>query len=193
MKGPSFLQDMERATGERISACYQCYRCSNSCPVVTDMDIMPHRLIRYIILGEREKVLGANTMWTCLQCLTCSMRCPNDIDVARVFNTLRSASVEAGRPAAKDLWHFDRIFLESVRRHGRLHELEAVMRYKLLKKSLFDDTKMGLSMFTKGRMGILPHNIRDRGGLRRLFQKAERLSAVSAHSATVNGEGKTEN
>jgi heterodisulfide reductase subunit C len=77
------------------------------------------------------------------------------------------------REAEKDTWAFDSFFLDSVRKHGRLHELEAIMKYKLAKKDFFSDTKMGIGMFTKGRMGILPHNIKDRKELKEMFKKIE--------------------
>jgi hypothetical protein len=47
------------------------------------------------------------------------------------------------------------------------------MKYKLSKKDFFSDTKMGLDMFTKGRMGMLPHNIQDRKALKETFDKIE--------------------
>lgn len=167
-----FLHEMEKATGEKISACYQCYKCTTGCPVVAGMDIYPHRIIRHIILGNKDRVLGSRTIWTCLQCTTCSVRCPNDIDVARIFSALRKMSVREGRAAEKDTWRFDEIFLESVQRHGRLNELEAILRYKIDKKDLFSDTKMGVGMVKKGRIGLLPHNIKDRKGMKEIFRKA---------------------
>jgi heterodisulfide reductase subunit C len=141
--------------------------------VAADMDIYPHRIIRHVILGDREKVLRSKSIWTCLQCVTCSVRCPNDIDIAHVFDTLRKIAVAEHREAEKDTWAFDSFFLDSVRKHGRLHELEAIMKYKLAKKDFFSDTKMGIGMFTKGRMGILPHNIKDRKELKEMFKKIE--------------------
>jgi heterodisulfide reductase subunit C2 len=170
----SFLKEMEEATGEKISTCYQCYKCTVGCPVVREMDVYPHRIIRQIILGEREKVLASKTFWTCLQCTTCSVRCPNDIDIALVFDTLRKVAVREGKAAEKDTWLFDEFFLESVKRHGRLHEVEAILRYKLEKKNYFEDSKMGLGMFLKGRMGILPHNIKDRGRVKDIFSRTEK-------------------
>jgi len=161
MDNLDFLHEVEKATGEKVSTCYQCYKCTAGCPVVADMDIYPHRVIRHIILGNRDVVLKSKTIWTCLQCVTCSVRCPNDIDVARVFDALRKISVREGKMAEKDAWRFDEIFLESVQRHGRLHEMEAILRYKIGKKDLFSDTKMGMGMVMKGRMGLLPHNIKD--------------------------------
>ena len=168
-----FLHEIEEASGEHISTCYQCYKCTNGCPVADEMDMLPHRIIRHIILGNREKALASKAIWTCLQCVTCSVRCPNDIDVAHVFDTLRKISVQEHCEAEKDTWLFDNLFLESIKKHGRLHELEAIIRYKIAKKDLFSDTKMGLGMFLKGRMGILPHNVKDREALKEMFSKAE--------------------
>lgn len=173
MNDLSFLKEIENKSGERVSTCYQCYKCTVGCPVAREMDIYPHRIIRHIILGDREKVLTSGTIWTCLQCTTCSVRCPNDIDITHVFDTLRKISVAEHKEAEKDTWAFYRYFLDSVKKHGRLYELEAIMRYKIMKKDFFGDTKMGLGMFTKGRMGILPHNIKDRKTLKEIFGKTE--------------------
>jgi heterodisulfide reductase subunit C len=171
MDDGSFLDELEVSSGERISSCYQCYKCTAGCPVVREMDIYPHRIMRHILLGNREKVLQSKTIWVCLQCVTCSIRCPNDIDVAHLFDTLRKRAVKEGKAADMDGWTFDRFFLESVERHGRLHEIEAILRYKMKKGNLFGDARMGTGMFLKGRMGVLPHNVRDRERMREIFKK----------------------
>ena len=177
MNDLTFLKEIEKASGEKVSACYQCYRCTNGCPVAAEMDVYPHRIIRHIILGDREKVLKSKTVWTCLQCATCSIRCPNDINIAHVFETLRKIAAAENTAPDKATWTFDKLFLENVRKHGRLHELEVVMKYKLAMKDLFGDVagemKMGLGMMTKGRMGLLPHNIKNRAALKEVFKKLE--------------------
>lgn len=173
MDSLEFLHEIENASGENISSCYQCYKCSNGCPVATEMDVLPHRIMRYILNGNREKVLGSRSIWMCLQCMTCSVRCPNDIDIAHVIDTLRKMSAKLNMEAEKDMWLFDNLFLESVKRYGRLYELEAIMKYKMLKKDVFGDTKMGIDMLLKGRMGILPHSIKDKKMLRAIFKKVE--------------------
>jgi heterodisulfide reductase subunit C len=82
------------------------------------MDILPHQLMRYVILGDREKVLGSETIWVCIQCMTCSVRCPNGIDVAHVIEGLRRLAAEEHGEAGRDSWEFDKSFLDSVRRRG---------------------------------------------------------------------------
>lgn len=167
----SFLKEIETVSETAVSECYQCCRCTNGCPVVRDMDIAPHRIIRYIIDGEREKVLSSKTIWVCIGCITCSSRCPNGVDVARVMEVMRKLSIEAGLEAARDTWRFDELFIESVARHGRLYELGAILRYRLHKKELSDDAAMGLDMIKKGRIGLFPHNIKDRDVLETAIRK----------------------
>ena len=173
MNNLEFLHETEKASGEKISICYQCYKCTNGCPVAAEMDIVPHRVIRHIILGNKEKVLTSKGIWTCLQCITCSVRCPNDIDVARVFDTLRKVAMEEKKAADTDSWKFSELFLESVEKHGRLAEMETMLRYKLEKGGLFADMKAGARMLLKRRMGILPHNIKDRKVFREMLVKAK--------------------
>jgi heterodisulfide reductase subunit C len=84
---------------------------------------------------------------------------------------LRKIAVKEYKEAEKDTWKFDQYFLDSVQKHGRLYEIETMLRYKMDKKNLFEDTKMGMSMFLKGRMGILPHNIKDRKALKEMFER----------------------
>jgi len=171
MPRPSFLDEIETRSGVPVSVCYQCCRCTNGCPVAGDMDIVPHRVIGYILSGEREKVLASASPWTCLVCATCSLRCPNGIDVARVFETLRQISIASGCAAKNDVRHFDDLVIDSVERHGRLAELETIMRYRLSKGQLLKDAAMGLDMLRKGRIGLSSHNIRGRKELGAIIRR----------------------
>jgi heterodisulfide reductase subunit C2 len=168
----AFLKMVEKESGEKVSACYQCYRCTNSCPVLSDMDILPHRVIRYCMLGEKEKVLRSKTIWSCLQCYTCSVRCPNDIHVGHVFDTLRKIAVREEK-VEDDVWKFDELFLDSVRRHGRLYEIESMLPFVLRKKNFFAYASMGPKTVLKGRIGIFPHNVKDRKGIKQIFDRVE--------------------
>ncbi len=180
----SFLKAVEKESGEQISSCYQCYRCTNGCPVVSDMDIMPHRAMRYVMLGDKEKVLRSKTIWTCLQCYTCSVRCPNDIHIGHVFDTLRKVAVRERMAKDKDVWMFDELFVDSVRKHGRLYELEAMRRYMLQKRDLFSNTRVGMDMMKKGRINILPHNIKDKKGMKEIYERiaADHAAALGRKS-----------
>ena len=45
MDNLEFLHEIENASDENISSCYQCYKCSIGCPVAAEMDVLPHRII----------------------------------------------------------------------------------------------------------------------------------------------------
>src|SRR4030043_1342955 len=93
LKDNSFLPEILQASGENLQACYQCQKCSAGCPVVEAMDLLPNQVLRHIQYGHREKVLGAKTIWICASCYACSVRCPNDIDIAKMMDTLRHLAI----------------------------------------------------------------------------------------------------
>jgi heterodisulfide reductase subunit C len=84
-----FLDKVQELSGENLNECYQCGTCSGGCPFVEEMDILPDRLIRLVILGEKERVLSAKTPWICAACFTCAVRCPRGLDLAKIMEAIR--------------------------------------------------------------------------------------------------------
>ncbi|HMK37414.1 MAG TPA: 4Fe-4S dicluster domain-containing protein, partial [Desulfomonilaceae bacterium] len=64
-----------------INQCFQCGKCSAGCPVASEMDLMPHQLVRLAVLGNVDRIVQSKSIWLCLTCHTCGARCPNGIDV----------------------------------------------------------------------------------------------------------------
>jgi heterodisulfide reductase subunit C len=75
-------------SGQNVFGCYQCGTCSSGCPFVDDMDLTPDEVLRYIIL-DRKEVLNSKTIWLCSACFTCAERCPRDINITKVMESLR--------------------------------------------------------------------------------------------------------
>jgi heterodisulfide reductase subunit C len=132
------------------------------------MDIQPNVLIRCVQLGLKEKVLNSETLWICASCVTCSTRCPNDIDLAHAMDTLRRMSLESGAPR-RNTAAFHQAFLDAARTHGRVHELELVLRYKLKTREFFEDAELGKEMFLRGRMRLAPDRIAGRKEVRKIL------------------------
>jgi heterodisulfide reductase subunit C len=84
-----FLDKVQELSGENLNACYQCGTCSAGCPFVEEMDILPERIIRLTILGEKERVLSTKTPWICAACFTCVVRCPRGLDLAKIMEAIR--------------------------------------------------------------------------------------------------------
>jgi len=83
------IKKVEDISGQNVLACYQCGKCSASCPMVSLMDLLPNQIIRLIQLGQVEDVLNSKTIWLCASCFTCTSRCPKGVDLAKVMEALR--------------------------------------------------------------------------------------------------------
>ena len=174
----SFRKKVDELSGERVSACFQCEKCTNGCPVAFAMDIVPHKLMRSVHLGLRDQVLNSDTIWLCASCETCTTRCPNGIDIAHIMDTLRQISQREGVKASQEkVPIFHSAFLGSIKRHGRVHEAEMVVTYNLRSggiAALMKQASLGLAMFRRGKIKILPERLFANKQVSDIFRTAER-------------------
>lgn len=180
-RGSHFLNRMEGETGANISACYQCERCTNACPVSFYMDIKPHQVIRYIQLGWREELLRSTTIWVCLSCEMCTTYCPNEVHVAETILHLRGMAARSTvEPAEKHLAVFHQTFLEELQRFGRVNEFwlmaalnrkPGILREKLQSGELKTEIELGLTLWRKGKLKLLPHRCRAIGEIKDIYRQ----------------------
>ncbi|NTW61025.1 MAG: heterodisulfide reductase subunit C-like protein, partial [Nitrospirae bacterium] len=52
------LDEVQKRSGQNLQACYQCRRCAAGCPVGEETGVTPDRLIRLIVVGDREAALN---------------------------------------------------------------------------------------------------------------------------------------
>ncbi len=79
----------------------------------------------------------------------------------------------------RDIPLFHSIFLSSLRRFGRIFELELMGMRNVRSGKLFKDVLLAPGIFLKGKLGLLPPRTRGRRGLRRAFAKARELERKS--------------
>ncbi len=84
-----FVRKVEEISGQTLPSCYQCGKCSAGCPLSFAMDLLPNQIIRLVQLGLEEDIANSKTIWLCASCLTCSVRCPRGVDLAKVMEALR--------------------------------------------------------------------------------------------------------
>jgi heterodisulfide reductase subunit C len=84
------IERVETLSGQQLSSCYQCGRCSAGCPVIEEMDIVPSEAIRLLQLGQIEDVLNSRTIWVCASCLQCASRCPRGVEFSNICDALRA-------------------------------------------------------------------------------------------------------
>ncbi len=179
----AFLEEVEGGSGVKVSACYQCRKCTNGCPLTFAMDLVPDQVLRYIQLGWREPVLASSTIWVCAACETCTTRCPNEVDIARAMDFLKQTVVRAqGAAREKKVLTFHRVFLNDIRKRGRVFEAGLMQNYllrsgeaftKMKDLSILEELRLGWTMYRKGRLNLLPHGIKGKGEVRQLFQEGE--------------------
>jgi len=171
----TFAEAVAARSGENIAACYQCAKCTAGCPLAPDMDLAPNQVLRCVQLGMRDTVLASSGIWLCTTCATCATRCPRDIDLARVMDTLRAMALESGvTPAQPQTPLFYRLFLGLVRRGGRLNEVPLMAAYGLLTRNPFKDLLLGQKMFVKGKLNPIAPKVRDIAQVREIFAISEK-------------------
>jgi len=169
-----FLEELRRA-GADVTACYQCGRCSAGCPAADSFDVKPMQAVRMCCYGQEEKLLTTRTIWVCAACETCTTRCPNGIDIARMMDLLRSRALAAGKGTREPaVIAFHRAFLRSIRAHGRVFEMGMIANYKLRSGDLFGDMGLGLQMLRRNKLKFFPSRIQGVSEVKALFRKKKR-------------------
>jgi heterodisulfide reductase subunit C len=150
-------EEVERVSGEKVNSCYQCGKCSAGCPIAFEMDYLPNQIIRMAQLGMEEHVLSSRAIWLCAGCETCTTRCPREVDVASVMDALRIiARRKEIKSGERDVSLFNRLFLNTVGKYGRVYEMEMIGRFNIGSGHLFKDVLMAPKLFRKGKLKLLP-------------------------------------
>lgn len=176
----TFAQSIHEQSGQDVNVCYQCRKCTAGCPIVHEMDLTPTQIVQAIRLGDKEAVFGSKTIWLCASCETCTTRCPQDLDLARVMDAARALALRQGlTPALPDVKAFYRSMLQAVRLWGRVYELGMMGLYKLRTLTFTKDVDLAWKMLKKGKIGLLPHFARILS-TNRIFSRAKKLEQSSS-------------
>jgi len=173
------LEQIEAQGPFQAGACFQCRKCTNGCPVTFAMDLYPDEVIRLVILGQRETVLGCRTIWVCAACETCTTRCPNDVKIAELMDCLKEMAVQEGVPSPQpQILTLHETFLNNIKKRGRVYETTLLPAYLLKSGKLLEmwnsgtwryDLKLGRQMFSKGRLPLRPQSIKGKSDVRKIL------------------------
>jgi len=166
-------------TGVDVRECYQCGKCTAGCPMIRFMDLTPSQVMRLVQIGDRDAVealLSSQTLWSCVGCLTCTQRCPKDLDPAAVMDALREIAYEEGRvpDAQRKVLKFHEAFLKTVEHTGRMSEVPLTALYKTLSRDFLSDVLLAPAMLLRGKLPLVPQVIPGRKEVRRIFKKCLR-------------------
>lgn len=157
--------------GEKIKECIQCGTCSSSCPSAAAMEYSPREIIAALRAGMLDRVLTSNTVWLCVSCYSCTVRCPAGIPFTDVMYELKRLEAEKGLGKDTSAAKMAKAFVETVDQHGRNVETKLLRKYFLGTNPLkaLVNIPLAMKLFFRGRLEILPGKIKDLDGLHRMM------------------------
>ena len=177
----SFIKEVVAIPGgEHILSCIQCGVCTGSCPVAGEMEFPPRKIIALIRAGERDEVLSSSSMWHCLSCYMCTVRCPRGVKPTELAHALECLANQQGfRIKGTRTPAFYRSFVNSIRGYGRVHEFGMMLRFYLSIKfylltnplATLKMLPLSLRLFLHRRMPLLPKKVKGREDLAKIIQK----------------------
>lgn len=158
-----FADRIREATGENVYLCYHCVKCTSGCPLAEYFDLAPNQVMRAAQLGMEEAIFESRSPWLCASCQTCTTRCPQGIDIARVMDFIVSEAMSSGvEPKVPEVALFNRVFLRDVDILGRAYELGLIAEMNVRTGQPFKDLGLGLEMFKHRKINLLPEVVRRR-------------------------------
>ncbi|RJR40907.1 MAG: heterodisulfide reductase [Desulfobacteraceae bacterium] len=170
------------AVRENVQACMQCGTCSGSCSNSFAMDLTPRQLWRLVQVGEKELIFNSKTFYLCSACYYCTLRCPRGLPLTESMAALKRVASMEGVDKFKQSANFYRTFMATVRRYGRVREMEFMNRYFLSMKNPLFPMKfapLGMKLMSKGKIPIEAPRLFGPGRFDALFRKVEDLEAGS--------------
>jgi heterodisulfide reductase subunit C len=144
------------------------------------MDYKPAQLIHAIRLGLDDLVFNSKTVWLCASCETCTTRCPQEVDVAKVMDAVKIIALRRRiKPTIPQVASFYKAALSNIKMCGRMYELGMyelgmIVALKLRTFEFFKDMVLGTKMFLKGKLKMVPSLARARTTWK-LFRRVKSL------------------
>ncbi|MFZ5649323.1 MAG: 4Fe-4S dicluster domain-containing protein [Bacillota bacterium] len=172
---PCFAERIRNESEQPIELCYHCQKCASGClPMGMLGGTTPNQLLRMINLGLKEQVLKSPGIWICTACETCGARCPNGISIAAVMDAVReTAHAENVAIAGDSTLAFHRLFLGDIKSRGRISESLLMAKFKLKTGRIFSDMDLGLKLFLRGKLPLIPKGIKEKQRVRKMFDSSE--------------------
>lgn len=164
-----------------VQPCIQCGTCTGSCPNEFAMDLTPRHMWRLVLLGRTEEVLASRTFSLCSACYMCTLRCPRGLPLTEAIGRLKQFAARRHLPHLRPGDLFYRNFIASVRRHGRVREMEFMGLYFAQMMNPWLPLRyvgMGMRLMRRGKVALqFPSH--GSGRLVKLFDKVAEMESRS--------------
>jgi len=144
------------------------------------MDYTPRQLWRLVQLGQKDEIFKSKTFFLCSACYYCTLRCPRGLPLTETVAALKRVAAAERIDMYKESTNFYRSFIDTVRRYGRVREMEFMNRYFLSMRNPFVPFRfasLGLKLLSKRKVSPEMPKLFGEGRFDALFRKVEELEA----------------
>ncbi|TCJ15444.1 4Fe-4S dicluster domain-containing protein [Parasulfuritortus cantonensis] len=187
----NFLKEIEEQAemGEWVKMCMQCGVCSGSCPTNfhPGWEHPPQELFMMIRAGKRDEVLDSQSMWMCVSCYNCYVRCPRKVPITHIMHGIAEYAYRIGRaPKNQPTLHLSQTFWNNATKTGRVNEVQLTQSL-YFKDGIMDGIKKAMAMqdvalglVKAGRLNVMEaigggHKCKDIKGIHAMLAKAKEL------------------
>lgn len=86
---PDLLLNLKKFGVEDASICFNCGNCTAVCSLSTETTPFPRKVIRYLQLGAKDKLMQSPEPWLCYYCGDCTVSCPRQANPGEVMMGVR--------------------------------------------------------------------------------------------------------
>jgi quinone-modifying oxidoreductase subunit QmoC len=86
---PDLLINLKKFGVEDAAACFNCGNCTAICNLSSESVPFPRKVIRYLQLGLKDKLVRSPEPWLCYYCGDCTETCPRQANPGEVMMGLR--------------------------------------------------------------------------------------------------------
>lgn len=162
---------------EMVQTCIQCGTCTGSCPNAFAMDQTPRRLWRMVLMGQKDVIFQSKTFALCSSCYYCTLRCPRGLLLTEAMGALKQIASRENLAKYRQSSLFYKSFIKSVRKHGRVREMEFMTLYFTSLKNPFVPFRfaaLGMRLMLKKKISLqIPS--KGKRPLEAIFRKIEEL------------------
>jgi heterodisulfide reductase subunit C len=106
--------------------CYQCAKCTSGCEAHKLLELEPHKIVALLKRGHITELTNNDVIWTCMTCLKCRERCPQQVAPVEILFAAKNLAVQNG----KELPGKYTAMLQSILGTGLLQEIQTVTTTK---------------------------------------------------------------
>lgn len=176
-----FMDEMKRLK-TALNTCIQCGTCTGSCPNADEMDLVPRKLWRMVLMDRIDSILNSRTFTLCSSCYLCTLRCPRGLPLTAAMAALKAVAARKDLKKHRESTRFYASFMESVRRHGRVREGEFMGLYFLSMKNPLLPLRfasLGIKLVRKNKVAFELPSKPGPGNLEGLFKKVAEIEEAS--------------